>query len=246
MAEENKEKSLEEKDIQETTPSSVKGEGAMEKLSGFFEGNAKIITIVVGAIVVAVFGYIGYQKLFVAPKQIESAENIYLGEHYLIDTQEWHKVIAGDSVLYAGMASQAKSYDGYKGGEIAYYDMGVAYLNSGKYPEALKAFENVDFEDENLATITLGAMGDAHLELGNLTDAINHYDEAVKRRPKNDLTAPIYMMKLAGARELEGDFAAAAKLYSDVIQNFPDSPVTLNAEKYLVLANAKTSVHNLK
>ena len=60
------------------------------------------------------------------------------------------------------------------------------------------------------------------------------------------MTAPLYMMKLANANELTQNYSEAAKLYTDLIENFPFSPLKTDAEKYLVLANAGTSAYDLK
>lgn len=156
--------------------------------------------------------------------------------------------IKGDTAAgtYPGLETQAKNFDGYAGGDIAYYDLGIAYLNSGDAANALAAFKNVDFDDENLATMTLGAMGDASLNLGQYEDAINYYTEAYNRRPKNEMTAPLYMMKLANTYEIQKNYSEAEKLYNDLIANFPGSPLRTEAEKNLVFVEAGTSIYEIK
>lgn len=225
--------------------SNYSGSELKDNFSAFFQGKVKYITYGVVAILVIVLGYIGYQKFIVAPANIESSEAIYMGENYIVDYQDWDKAINGDSTGYIGLAAQAKKLDGNTGGELAYYDLGIAHMNLGQYQEAIKAFENVDFSDEILATMAFGAMGDASMELDKLKDAINYYDQAYKRRPKNELTAPMYMMKLAAAQELDGKFDEAATLYWDLIQNFPNSNYKQQAQKYYVFAKEKVSLLSL-
>jgi tetratricopeptide (TPR) repeat protein len=220
------------------------GNELKDNFNDFFQGKVKYITYGVVAVAVVVLGYFGYQKFIVEPADKESAEAIYMGEDYLI-AGEFEKVINGDSIGYNGLAAQAKKFDGYSGGEIAYYDLGVAHMNLGQYEEAMKAFKQVDFSDEILATMTLGAMGDCSVELDKLKDAIDYYEQAYQRRPKNELTAPIYMMKLAGAKELDGKFDEAATLYWDLIQNFPNSSYKPQAQKYYVFAKEKVDILNL-
>jgi tetratricopeptide (TPR) repeat protein len=220
------------------------GNELKDNFNDFFQGKVKYITYGVVAVAVVVLGYFGYQKFIVAPANIESAEAIYLGEGYII-SEEWEKAINGDSTGYNGLIAQSKKLDGTAGGEIAFYDLGVAHMNLGQYEDALKAFKQVDLSDEILATMTLGAMGDASMELDKLKDAIDYYEQAYQRRPKNELTAPIYMMKLAGAHELDGKFDEAATLYWDLTQNFPNSSYKPQAQKYYVFAKEKVDILNL-
>jgi tetratricopeptide (TPR) repeat protein len=240
---ENKENSTVE--FEEVTTTSGSGNELKEGFSAFFQGKNKIITLVVVGAIVVVLGYLGYQKFIVQPKNIESAEKIFMEESYIVDTQDWEKAINGDETGVKGLAAQAKALDGYAGGELAYYNLGIAQMNLGQYEEAIKAFKNVGFNDENLATITYGAMGDSYMELQNLKEAINFYEQAYKRRPKNEMTAPLYMMKLAGALEVDGKFDQAAALYWDLIQQFPNSTYKSQAEKYYIFASEKVAILSL-
>jgi tetratricopeptide (TPR) repeat protein len=240
---ENKENTSVE--FEEVTTTSGSGNELKEGFSAFFQGKNKVIILAVGGVLLVVLGYLGYQKFIVQPKNIETAEKIFMEESLIVDEQDWEKAINGDETGIKGLAAQAKAMDGYAGGELAYYNLGIAHLNLGQYEEAIKAFKNVDFNDEHLATITLGAMGDAYMELQNLKEAINHYDQAYKRRPKNEMTAPLYMMKLAGALEVDGKFDQAATLYWDLIQQFPNSTYKTQAEKYYVFASEKVAILSL-
>lgn len=152
-----------------------------------------------------------------------------------------------DSIqISQGLGAKGKKFEGYAGGNIATYDLGIAYLNNGQPQEALNTLKNVTFEDENLATLALGACGDACMDLEKVTDAKDYYKQAYERRPKNEMTAPLYMMKLANANEMTQNYKEAAKLYTDLIENFPFSPLKSDAEKNLILANAGTSAYDLK
>lgn len=220
----------------------------LDKIGDFLTLRGKIIGAVVGGIALIILGYFGYQKWIVEPEDIRTAESLYQTESHIVDTQNWEMAIKGDTATgaYPGLATQAKNFEGYAGGNIAYYDLGIAYLNSGDAAQALEAFKNVEFEDENLATMTLGAMGDASLNLGKYDDAVNYYTEAYNRRPKNEMTAPLYMMKLANTYEVKKNYSEAEKLYTDLIANFPGSPLRAEAEKNLVFVEAGTSIYELK
>lgn len=220
----------------------------LDKIGDFLTLRGQLIAGIAGGIILIIVGWYGYQKWFVAPEDIRTAENIYQTEAHIVDDQNWEMAIKGDTATgtYPGLETQAKNFEGYKGGTIAYYDLGIAYLNSGDAAKALETLKKVDFEDENLATITYGAMGDASLNLGKYQDAIDYYSEAYNRRPKNEMTAPLYLLKLANTYEVQKNYEEAAKLYNNLITNFPASPLKKEAEKNLVFVEAGTSIYEIK
>ncbi|CAG5076944.1 tetratricopeptide repeat protein [Parvicella tangerina] len=220
----------------------------LDKISDFLTLRGKIIGAVVGGALLIILGWFGYQKWFVEPEDIRTAESLYQTEAHIVDDQNWEMAIKGDTAMgtYPGLETQSKQFEGYAGGNIANYDLGIAYLNKGDAANALKAFQKVEFDDENLATLTLGAMGDASLNLGKYADAIDYYKQAYNRRPKNEMTAPLYMVKLANTYEVQKKYGEAEKLYKDLIANFPDSPLRAEAEKNLVFVEAGTSIYEIK
>ena len=86
--------------------------------------------------------------------------------------------------------------------------------------------------DEGIATIALGAIGDVYMQKGNVTDAFNYYEKAYKRRD-NELTTPMFMMKAAFSKEMEEKYDEAKLLYQEIIYKYQNSPLSVNAEKYL-------------
>ena len=90
----------------------------------------------------------------------------------------------------------------------------------------------VDFDDELIATITLGGIGDAYLQKGDLSNAGSYYEQAYRRK-NNELTSPLYMMKLAFTKEMNENYVEAQKLYQELVEKYPTSPLSITAEKYL-------------
>lgn len=250
MAEEtvNKTENIAEEGPSSAINSKMNQPSILDKIGDFLTLRGKIIGGVVAVIILGFLGWMGYQKFIVEPENIESAKNLYQAESHLVDTQNWKAAIKGDTLAgtYQGFEAQAKKFEGYAGGDIANYDLGVAYLNNGQPAEALAAFQKVNFDDENLATITLGAMGDASINLGKYNEAADYYSQAYNRRPKNEMTAPIYMLKLANTYEIQKKYDEAAKLYKDLISNFPNSELKSEAEKNLVFVEAGTSIYEIK
>jgi tetratricopeptide (TPR) repeat protein len=208
-----------------------------EDLYDFYLKNKnQSIAVVIGlaTIIVAFLGYkFVYMDMFVNPTEKESIEKIWQAESIAFDQQNWSKAITGDSLgFFSGFKKASGKYAGYKGGEVAKYNLGISYLNNREYKNAIKTLEEVKFSDELLGTISLGAIGDAYLQLGAVTDALIYYTKAYKRRD-NDLTSPVYMMKAAFCQEAEGNYDDAIKVYKTLFSKYPNSTYSINAEKYM-------------
>jgi len=211
----------------------------------FFEKNKKLITGIIIAAIVVIGGSIFYQKRIVAPEDNRSQETLWQAEFSLLNEENWSAAIKGDSLKgNDGLKKIAEEFSGYSGGRIAQYELGIAYLNNAQYDEAINALKEVDFDDEMISTVALGAIGDAYIELNNVTDAANYYQQAYKNS-KNELTTPLYMLKAANAKELESKFDEAVKIYDELIAQFPNAEETEKAIKNIELARAGKSIHNL-
>ena len=236
------EKSVENSAIEEKTTSSISDKIDLEKIIGeksyeFYLANKKPVNVVVAILAVILIGIVGYKFIYIDrifnPKQTESLEAIWRAENQAFDNENWNTAIYGDSLgLYDGFLRASEEYEGYIGGKLAQYNLGISYLNSKEYTLAIETLEKVNFEDELLGTITLGAIGDAFLQLGSVNDALENYERAYNRK-ENELTTPIYLMKAALCLEILEDYEMAINLYRDVMQKYPLSSVANNAEKYM-------------
>lgn len=208
----------------------------------FLKGPGKFVLIGIVGAALLIGGYFAYNKFVVAPKDLKSVESLYMAEHYLLDNEDYATAINGDANGSKGLEKLAKS--GYAGGEIAKYDLGIAYLNNGQYNEAIKTLKDVSFDDDVLGTQALGMIGDAYLELGDRANALKFYTKAYKNKD-NILTTPMFMMKAAQSMELLEKHTEAASVYEELIANYPFSKEKDNAEKYLAMAKQEKSIYNI-
>ena len=236
------EKSVENSTTEEKTTSSISDKIDLEKIIGeksyeFYLANKKPVNVVVAILAVILIGIVGYKFIYIDrifnPKQTESLEAIWRAENQAFDNENWNTAIYGDSLgLYDGFLRASEEYEGYIGGKLAQYNLGISYLNSKEYKLAIETLEKVNFEDELLGTITLGAIGDAFLQLGSVNDALENYERAYSRK-ENELTTPIYLMKAALCLEILEEYEMAINLYRDIMLKYPLSSVANNAEKYM-------------
>jgi tetratricopeptide (TPR) repeat protein len=221
-----------------------------EKTYDFYLKNKKLFIGSTASFLFLVIAWFAYNVVWynyvVIPANEKSIEDLWQAEHSAFDKADWNTAINGDSLnTFDGFKDLAEEHSGTSGGEIATYELGISYLNNEQYEEAIKTLKQSSFDDELIGTITLGAIGDAYMQLGNVTDAYNSYKQAYLRRD-NVLTTPIYMMKAAGAKEIEGDYKEAILIYEELVQKYPSSNYSISAEKYLESLKLESPVYSTK
>ncbi|MCK5838441.1 MAG: tetratricopeptide repeat protein, partial [Bacteroidales bacterium] len=70
-------------------------EEALSKTELFIEKNQKMITIVVGIIVVVVIAFFGFRKLYLSPKESEAQTQMFMAEKYF-DKDSMNLALYGD------------------------------------------------------------------------------------------------------------------------------------------------------
>jgi len=210
-------------------------EGALTRTEMWFEKNSKQITIVVGVIVVVVLGFFGYDR-FVRRPNIEKSQNeMFMAERYF-EQSEYRKALDGDE-KYAGFLEIVDNYGSVNSGKLAAYYAGLCYLNLGEFEQAITYLKKFNIGAAFLPTFAEGAIGDANLELGNLSEAIAHYKKAANMTP-NNVTTPTFLMKLGMCYEMDNRFQAAVDEYEKIRINYPNSNEGREVEKYIARAKA--------
>ena len=167
----------------------------------FVQKNQKYILSILGAIALLTIGYLLYQRFIAEPKQDDAANELFVAQ------QNFQKAVDGDAkadslfnlVLKGsegkfGVLKIAEEYSGTDAGNLANYYAGIAYLNTGKYDEAIKSLEKFSSKDEVLSTLAIGAIGDAYSQKNQAKEALTYYVKAAEAK-KNELTTPRFLLK---------------------------------------------------
>lgn len=213
-------------------------EGA-SKTEAWVEGNWKYLLIFIGVIVVGVLGYMGYKKFIQEPKNIDASNEMYQAQNY------FNEAIAGaaqkDSLFNLalnggegkyGFLDIIDSYSGTKSANLAHYYAGMAYLNMNQYKEAIDQLEDFKSEDQMLAPLAKGGIGDAFAQLDQLDEALGYYEEAANMRD-NSFTAPRFLFKASLVAIDLGKKDKAAKYLTKITEEYPESAEAKDAELYL-------------
>jgi len=205
-------------------------ESALTKTERFIEENQKPITYAVGALILVVVAYLGFNKFYLEPREDEAQSQMFMAESYF-KKDSFNLAINGDG-NYLGFLDIIDDYGMTKSANLANYYTGISYLYLGQYEDALDYLKNFDTKDLLLGPVAEGAKGDAELELGNTDAALKHYRKAY-RMNDNELTSPVYMMKTANLLESIDELEDALAIYKEIKEKYPDSNEGRNIEKYI-------------
>jgi tetratricopeptide (TPR) repeat protein len=216
----------------DTTNTSNIGE-SFSRAEQYILDNKKSLSIILAVIVVTVLGYVGYQKFIVAPNEIQAEKVMFMAEQYF-EKDSIDLAINGKDVA-PGFKEIVSKYSGTKSGNLAHYYLGICYLRKGMFQEAIEQLNAFDGNDQVIAPIAIGGIGDAYMELGKTDDAIKYYLKAANKK-KNKFTSPIYLMKAAGAYEDTGKYEDAIKVYQQLRKEYFETQEGREADKYIARA----------
>ena len=206
------------------------------KTETFIDDNKSIITSVVGGLIILIAGYFAYNSFYLAPLEDEAKDEMFMAEKYF-RLDSFNLAIDGRAD-FAGFIEIADNYSSTKAGDLANYYLGISFLNVGQFENAIDALNNFNGDDAMLATLAIGAKGDALLELENTKKAIDQYTKAANRN-ENEFTTPLFLMKAARAMEMVGDYEGAAENYNRIKIEYRTSPEGSDIEKFIARAEAK-------
>lgn len=205
------------------------------KTEQFIEDNKNNLSIIIGGIVVVVALYFGYKKLYLAPMETEAQSQLFMAEKYF-EKDSLDKAINGDGLNY-GFIDIADEYGSTKSGNLAHYYLGLCYFKTGDYEASIDEMKSFSSNDVMLSSISIGVIGDAHMELGEVDAAIDYYEKAAKKN-ENNVTTPFYLYKAGLAYEENGNYESAVEKYAAIKSSYPESTEGRNIEKYISRAKA--------
>jgi tetratricopeptide (TPR) repeat protein len=204
-------------------------------LADLFNKNQKLITYVLGGLIVAILGFFAYKYFYLQPMQEEAEKKIFKAERYF-DSDSIKLALNGDG-NNPGFLEIAEDYGSTKAGNRAHYYIGVIYLQQGKYQDAIDNLKDFKADSKILMPVALGAIGDAYSQLKNYDEAADYYINAAKE-DANEFTAPRYYKKAGIVYEELGKYKEAADAYQKIKEKYPRSQEGNMIDKYIARAKA--------
>jgi tetratricopeptide (TPR) repeat protein len=202
----------------------------------FVRENQKSLIFIGSAIVVMILIYIAYQRLYIAPRDVTATNQMHVAQDFWAK-KDWDKAINGDAG-YPGFEKIISEYSNTKAANLAYYYLGIAYLNKGEFRKAIDNLTNYRGSDNMVAAEALGSTADAYVELKDYDKAQTYFKKAADKAGNKFLT-PLYLKKLGLVYETQNDNKSADEVYKRIKTEYPDSPQALNIDEYIARTEAK-------
>ncbi len=205
-------------------------EEALSKSERFIEQNQKLLTIIIGAIVIVVLIFFAFKRFYMAPKEQEVKEQMFMAERYF-EIDSLNLALNGDG-MYPGFLEVIDDYGMTQGANLAEYYAGICYLKMGNYNDAIDHLKSFKAKDHVLGPMAKGAIGDAYMELGQPGKAADYYTEAASIED-NEFTTPLFLMKAGWTFETQKDYKKALEAYEKIKFNFPNTNEGREIDKYI-------------
>ena len=202
---------------------------SLEGIQLFYETNKKMITYVGGGLAL-VIGVFCFFKLYYLPAQEEEAANEIFWAQTYFEKDSFNIALKGGKTVIApegqkqmlGFEQIADNYSMTKSGSLANYCAGICLLRTGKFEEAITFLSKYDGNDEMIAPIAIGAIGDCNMELNKVDEAINYYLKAAEKS-HNNFTTPLYLKKAGFAYEQKNNYTEALNIYQRIKTEYSKS-----------------------
>lgn len=203
--------------------------------------NQKIIIGLVAGVALFTVGYLAYQKFIAEPKQDEAANEMFVAQQNFqkatdgVASDSLYKLSLNGSEGKFGFLKIADEYSGTDAGNLANYYAGMAYLNTGKYAEAIEFLGKFKSEDIVLNAMAKGAIGDAYSQQNKPKEALENYVKAAEVN-KNDFTTPRFLLKAGKTALALGNKEDALKYFTDIKDNYDATPEAASVDVLIGLA----------
>jgi len=211
------------------------------KTEDFVAKNQKFIIGFVSAVALVTIGYLAYEKFVAAPRQDEAANEMFVAQQNFqkatdgVASDSLYKLSLNGSEGKFGFIQIADEYSGTDAANLANYYAGIAYLNIGKYTEAINSLGKFKSDDVVLSALAKGAIGDAYSQNKQPKEALENYVKAAESS-KNDFTTPRFLLKAGKTALALGNKEDALKYFTDIKDNFDASPEAASVDVLIGLA----------
>lgn len=204
----------------------------------FFQENEKSIIFIIAGIIVLILLYIGYQKLYLAPRAEKAGAQMYQAEYYATIDSLQKKAIDGDG-SFPGFKEIAEEYSNTKSANIANAYLGGLYLREKNFKAAINHLEQYsETGSEILDPLVIGLLGDAYSESQIYDKAASYYKKA-SEKSKNSYTTPLFLKKLGLVYEELQNYQKAIDAYQKIRDEYPESSESTTIDSFLARVQAK-------
>ena len=192
-------------------------EEALSKTEQWIEDNQKLLWTILIAVLVVAFGVFGVTK-YMNKRNATASAQIFKAQQYF-ESEQYENALNGDG-NNVGFLDIISDYGSTKTGKLAHYYAGISYMKLGNYQDAIEHLKKYTSDDQILAPMALGAIGDCYMELGDNQNAVSYYAKAARKNP-NDFTSPMFLVKEGMTYEIMGNNGKALEAYKLLKKDYP-------------------------
>lgn len=203
-----------------------------KSIAEIFEENKNLVTYVLIGLLVLVGGYILYRQMVMVPKEQEAIQQMAQAQ-VQFERDSFALALTNPGQGFPGLVDIADDYSGTNAGNLALYYAGVSYLHLGQFEAAIDYLSDFSPSGDITPAMKAGVLGDAYSETNDFDKALSSYRKAVSGS-NNPLIAAYYLKKVGMLSERQGDKEAAREAYQTIKEEYSETPVANDIDKYLV------------
>ena len=210
-------------------------EKALSKTEQWIEDNQKLLWTILIAVLVVAFGVFGVTK-YMNKRNATASAQIFKAQQYF-ENEQYENALNGDG-NNLGFLDIISDFGSTKTGKLAQYYAGISYMKLGNYNDAIEHLKKYSSNDQILAPMALGAIGDCYMELGDNQNAVSYYGKAARKNP-NDFTAPMFLVKEGMTYEIMGNYGKALEAYKLLKKDYPLSNEAFDINRNIAFLEEK-------
>ncbi len=227
------------KNVKQTDKNLEGIEQALTRSEQFIEDNQKILTYILGGLIVILLIIIGGNRYYLKPLNEEAAGEMFYAERFF-ESDSFNLALNGYGT-YPGFLDIMDDYGLTRSARVARYYAGVCYHQLGNHDEAIRYLGKFKTDDLLVGAAKYSTMGDAYVEMGDLEKAASSYRSGIDKY-ENNFSCPIMLKKLGIVYEEMGDLEKALEAYRTIESIYPDSPEGKEIKKYIGRAESKLTL----
>jgi tetratricopeptide (TPR) repeat protein len=227
------------KSVKQTDKSLEGIEQALTRSEQFIEDNQKILTYVLGGLILILLIIIGGNRYYLKPLNEEAAAEMFYAERFF-EMDSFNLALNGYGT-YPGFLNIMDDYGISRSAKIARYYAGVCYHQLGNHVEAISYLERFKTDDLLVGAAKYSTMGDAYVELGDLEKAVSVYRQGIDKYP-NNFSSPIMLKKLGIVYEELESLDQALEVFRTIESVYPESTEGREIKKYIGRVESKMSI----
>jgi len=227
------------KNVKQTDKNLEGIEQALTRSEQFIEDNQKVLTYILGGLILVLLIIVGGNRYYLKPLNEEAAADMYYAERFF-EIDSFNLALNGYGT-YPGFLNVIDDYGISKSAKIARYYAGVCYHQLGNHEAAIQLLNKFKTDDLLVGAAKYSTLGDAYVELEDLNKAISAYKSGIEKY-ENNFSAPIMLKKLGLVYEELGQLDQALETYRLIESNYPETPEGNEIKKYIGRVESKLSL----